>query len=54
MLFKIRTWNVIVEDDTPLITPTPDEQKRAKWREYARIAREKKRAAKLQEQQQTA
>jgi hypothetical protein len=43
-----------LEDDTPAIILTADEQKRAKWREYARVAREKKRAAKMQEEQKTA
>ena len=40
-----------LEDDTPQVVLTADEQKRAKWREYARKGREKKRAAKMQEQQ---
>lgn len=33
---------------------TPQEIQRAKWREYARVAREKKRIAKMQEEQKTA
>jgi len=49
--FNIPTWFEL-EDDNPAIILTADEQKRAKWREYARVAREKKRAAKMQEQQQ--
>ena len=51
--FDVPEWFVI-EDDTPLIILTPDEQQRAKWREYARRARERKFAAKKREQQQTA
>jgi len=39
-----------LEDDTPQVILTVDEQKREKWREYARKARERKRAAKMQEQ----
>ena len=51
--FDVPEWFEI-EDDTPAIPLTPDEQKRAKWREYARVAREKKRIAKMQGQQKTA
>jgi DNA invertase Pin-like site-specific DNA recombinase len=51
--FDVPEWFAL-EDDTPAIILTADEQKRAKWREYARVAREKKRAAKMQEEQKTA
>jgi len=51
--FDVPDWFEI-EDDTPAMLLTPDEQKRAKWREYARKSREKKIAAKMQEQQKTA
>jgi hypothetical protein len=51
--FDVPEWFVI-EDDTPVIPLTPDEQQRAKWREYARKSRERKLAAKMQEPQKTA
>ena len=48
--FDVPEWFVI-EDDTPQVILTAAEKQRAQWREYARVAREKKRAAKMQEQQ---
>ena len=50
--FGVPDWFEL-EDDTPAIILTAEEEKRAKWREYARVAREKKRIAKMQEQKQT-
>jgi len=47
--FDVPEW-FEMEDDTPQVILTADEKKRAKWREYARVAREKKRAAKILEQ----
>jgi len=47
--FDVPEWFEL-EDDTPTIPLTADEEKRAKWREYARKARAKKLAAKMQEQ----
>lgn len=40
--------------EKPAVPQTPTEIQRAKWREYARVAREKKHAAKLAQQQETA
>jgi len=40
-----------LEDDAPQVILTAKEKQRAQWSEYARVAREKKRLAKLQEQQ---
>ena len=43
------------EDDyveEPVLPKTPTDIQRAKWREYARVGRERKRAAKLAEQQE--
>ena len=51
--FDVPDW-FEMEDDTPAIILTADEQKRAKWREYARKSRERKIAVKMQEQQKTA
>jgi len=54
--FDVPCWFEIEEE--PAAPLTPDEEKRAKWREYARKSREKKVAAKMQaqaeEKQQTA
>ena len=50
--FDVPEWYEV--EDEPAAPLTPDEQKRAKWREYARKSRERKLAAKMQEQQQTA
>lgn len=47
--FDVPEWFAL-EDDTPAVMLTAEEEKRAKWREYARVAREKKRAAKTEEQ----
>jgi len=49
--FDVPDWFEL-EDDTPTVLLTPDEQKRAKWREYARKSREKKRVAKMQVQEE--
>ena len=51
--FDLPAWFAL-EDDAPVAVLTADEQQRAKWRESARKSREKKIAAKLQEQQKTA
>jgi hypothetical protein len=51
--FDVPEW-FEMEDDIPAVQLTAEEEKRAKWREYARKGREKKRAAALQEQQKTA
>ena len=48
--FDVPEWFAL-EDDTPQVILTAKEKQRAQWREYARVAREKKRAAKIQEQQ---
>lgn len=48
--FDVPEW-FEMEDDTPAVQLTADEQKRAKWREYARKSRERKRAAQMQGQQ---
>lgn len=50
--FNVPDW-FEVEDNTPIIPLTEVEQKRAKWREYARKSREKKVAAKMQAQEET-
>ena len=54
--FDVPHWFEVEEE--PAAPLTPDEEKRAKWREYARKSREKKLAAKMQaqaeEKQQTA
>jgi hypothetical protein len=51
--FDVPDWFEI-EGDVPEVQLTAEEQKRAKWREYARKGREKKRAAALQAKQKTA
>jgi hypothetical protein len=51
--FNVPEW-FKMEDDTPQVILTAEEKKRAQWWEYARVAREKKRNAKIQEQQITA
>jgi len=51
--FNVPEW-FKMEDDTPQVILTAEEKKRAQWREYARVAREKKRNAKIQEQPITA
>jgi len=51
--FDVPAWFEL-GGDTPTAILTSDEQKRAKWREYARKSRERKLAAKMQEQQKTA
>ena len=48
--FDAPEWFAL-EDDTPQVALTAAEKQRAQWREYARVAREKKRIAKIQEQQ---
>ena len=42
--FGIPDWFEL-DDDTPKIPLTPDEEKRAKWRDYKRRERERKVAA---------
>ena len=44
--FDVPEW-FEMEDDTPQVILTAKEKQRAQWREYARVAREKKRAAKI-------
>jgi hypothetical protein len=51
--FNVPEW-FEMEDDTPVAVLTAEEEKRAKWREYARKSRERKRAAQIQESQKTA
>ena len=47
--FDVPEW-FDMEDDVPPVILTAKEKQRAQWREYARVAREKKRAAKMLEQ----
>ena len=47
--FNVPEWFAL-EDDTPQVILTAKEKQRSQWREYARKGREKKRAAKMQEQ----
>ena len=47
--FDVPEW-FDMEDDVPPVILTAKEKQRAQWREYARVAREKKRTAKMLEQ----
>ena len=51
--FDVPEW-VEIEDATPSLPLTPDEQKRAQWREYKRRERERKIAAAQSEKKKTA
>ena len=52
--FDVPKWFEVEDDDAPALPLTPDEQKRAQWREYKRRERERKIAATGAEQKKTA